>query len=55
MQELSNRRDLTFYLQELLRILEGNESNDFSYFHSIRVDKNVPSFSKSEGSAVERL
>lgn len=54
MQELSNRRDLTFYLQELLRIL-GNESNDFSYFHSIRVDKNVPSFSKSEGSAVERL
>lgn len=55
MQELSNRRDLTFYLQELLRILEGNESNDFSYLHSIRVDKNVPSFSKSEGSAVERL
>ena len=48
MQELSNRRDLTFYL-------EGNESNDFSYFHSIRVDKNFPSFSKSEGSAVERL
>ena len=52
MHELSNRRDLIFYLQEYKKVMNRRT---FFYFHSIRVDKSVPSFSKSEGSAVERL